>query len=72
MRRWMVLLMCILCMRVSLNFWLMIPETERKKIVLSVACEFAQKAGGKAVAFVCVEPKDWSVEVHAEIVEIGL
>ena len=64
--------MCILCLKFSLNFWVMLPETERKKIVVSVACEFAQKARGKARAFVCVNPQDWSVEVYAEIVEVGL
>ena len=66
------LLVAILCLRFSLNFWVMLPETERKKIVVSVACEFAQKARGKARAFIVVEPKDWSVEVHAEMEEIGL
>jgi hypothetical protein len=50
----------------------MLPDIERKKIVVSVACEFAQKARGKARAFVVVNPEDWSVEVHAEMEEIGL
>ena len=66
------LLVAILCLRFSLNYWVMLPETERKNIIVSVACEFAQKSRGKARAFVVVNPEDWSVEVHAEMEEIGL
>ena len=66
------LLVAILCLRFSLNYWVMLPETERKNIIVSVACEFAQKARGKARAFVVVNPEDWSVEVHAEMEEFGL
>jgi len=66
------LLVAILCLRFSLNYWVMLPETERKNIIVSVACEFAQKCRGKAKAFVVVNPEDWSVEVHAEMEEIGL
>ena len=66
------LLVAILCLRFSLNYWVMLPDIERKKIVVSVACEFAQKARGKARAFVVVNPEDWTVEVHAEMEEFGL
>lgn len=66
------LLVAILCLRFSLNYWVMLPETERKNIIVSVACEFAQKCRGKAKAFVVVNPEDWSVEVHAEMIEVGL
>ena len=66
------LLVAILCLRFSLNYWVMLPETERKNIIVSVACEFAQKSRGKARAFVCVNPQDWTVEVHAEMEEFGL
>jgi len=50
----------------------MLPEVEKKNIVLSTACEFAQKCRGKAKAFVVVNPEDWSVEIHAEMIEVGL
>ena len=66
------LLVAILCLRFSLNYWVMLPDIERKNIIVSVACEFAQKARGKARAFVCVNPQDWTVEVHAEMEEFGL
>lgn len=66
------LLVAILCLRVSLNFWVMLPEAERNKITTSVACEFAQKARGKAKAFVCVDPETWTVEIHAEMIEVGI
>jgi hypothetical protein len=48
----------------------MLPEVEKKNIILSTACEFAQKCRGKARAFVVVNPEDWTVEVHAEFVEV--
>jgi len=66
------LLVAILCLRFSLNYWVMLPDIERKNIIVSVACEFAQKARGKAKAFVVVNPEDWTVEIHAEMIEVGL
>jgi hypothetical protein len=50
----------------------MLSPMDRQNIVLSTACEFAKKCQGKAKAFVVVNPEEWTVEVHAEIVEVGL
>ena len=72
MKKWLSLIVCIMVCRFSLNYWVMLPDTEKKNITLSVACEFAQKCRGKARAFVVVNPEDWSVEIHAEMVEVGL
>ena len=66
------LLVAILCLKMSLSWWVMLPDKEKNRITTSVACEFAQKARGKAKAFVVVNPEDWTVEIHAEMLEIGL
>ena len=66
------LLMLILCCKFSLNYWVMLTPMDRKSITLSLACEFAQRAGGKARAFVIVDPKNWCVEIHAEMIEVGI
>ena len=65
-------IMLIICLKFSLNYWVMLPEVEKKKILISTACEFAQKCRGKARAFVCVDPETWTVEIHAEMEEVGL
>lgn len=70
--KWLSVLVCILVCKFSLNYWVMLPNIEKKNITLSVACEFAQKARGKAKAFVVVNPESWEVEIHAEMVEVGL
>lgn len=66
------LLVAILCLKFSLNYWVMLPDIEKKNITTSVACEFAQKCGGKARVFVIVNPETWTIEVHAEMEEFGL
>ena len=69
--KWVNVLLVIVCLRFSLSYWLILSPTDRQNIVSSTACEFAKKAGGKAKAFVVVIPEDWTVEVHAEMEEIG-
>lgn len=70
--KWLNVLLIILCFRFSISYWTMLSPMDRQNIVLSTACEFAKKCQGKAKAFVVVNPEEWTVEVHAEIVEVGL
>ena len=66
------LLVAIMVCRFALPFWVGLPEVEKKKILLSTAIEFAQKCRGKAKAFLVVNPEDWTVEIHAEMMEVGI
>jgi hypothetical protein len=61
-----------MCLRFSLPYWVGLPEAEQKKILVSTAIEFAQKCKGKARAFLVVNPQEWTVEVHAEMEEMGI
>lgn len=66
------LICLILVCKFSLNYWVILPQKARDNILMGVACEFAQKAEGKARSFAVLCPEDWSVEIHAEMVEVGL
>ena len=61
-----------MCLRFALPYWAGLPDVEKKKILLSTAIEFAQKCRGKARAFIVVNPEEWTVEIHAEMIEVGL
>lgn len=71
MRKLAQIICLVLVAKFSLNYWVMLPPSERQKIVMSYAIEFAQKARGKARVFTCVDPENWSVEIHAEMFEFG-
>lgn len=68
--RWLNVLLVILCLKFSLSYWLILSPMDRQNIVSSTACEFAKKAGGKAKAYTIINPENWSVEIHAEFVEV--
>ena len=72
MKKWVNLFLVIMVCRFSLSYWGRLDEKARQSIIQSVACEFAQKARGKAVAYVIVNPEEWSVEIHAEFVEVKI
>ena len=64
--------MLVLCAKFSLHFWLAMPKQAQQRMLMSYSIEFAQQCGGKAKAYAEIDPESWSVEIHAEMIEVGI